>query len=140
MPVDPNRESWKPGMPWEKALDDMDYVKEIAKELGGEERVKRHHERGFYTVRERIDKIADPGSFVEYGPMVGAAEFDDEGNLTEFTPGAFVMGLGEIEGRSVAIGGDDFTISGGSPHNVSKGPRQFTIPLSIQYGLSLIHI
>ena len=52
MPVDPNRESWKPGMPWEKALDDMDYVKEIAKELGGEERVKRHHERGFYTVRE----------------------------------------------------------------------------------------
>ena len=50
-------------------------------ELGGEERVKRHHERGFYTVRERIDKIADPGSFVEYGPMVGAAEFDDEGNL-----------------------------------------------------------
>ncbi len=27
MPVDPNRESWKPGMPWEKALDDMDYVK-----------------------------------------------------------------------------------------------------------------
>ena len=140
MPVDPKRESWKPGMPWEKALEDMDYVKEIAKELGGEDRVKRHHDRGFYTVRERIDKIADPGSFVEYGPMVGAAEFDDDGNLTEFTPGAFVMGLGEIEGRSVAIGGDDFTISGGSPHNVSKGPRQFTIPLSIQYGIPYIHL
>ena len=140
MPVDPNRDSWKPGMPWEKALDDMDYVKEIAKELGGEERVKRQHSGGRYTIRERIDKMLDPGSFLEAGPMVGAAEFDDDGNLTEFTPGAFVMGLGEIEGRSVAIGGDDFTISGGSPHNVSKGPRQFTIPLSIQYGIPYIHL
>ncbi|MFL2783433.1 MAG: acyl-CoA carboxylase subunit beta [Dehalococcoidia bacterium] len=140
MPVDPKRESWKPGMPWEQALDDMDYVKEIAKELGGEERVKRQHSGGRYTIRERIDKMLDPGSFLEAGPMVGAAEFDDDGNLTEFTPGAFVMGLGEIEGRSVAIGGDDFTISGGSPHNVSKGPRQFTIPLSIQYGIPYIHL
>ena len=140
MPVDPKRESWKPGMPWEQALDDMDYVKEIAKELGGEERVKRQHSGGRYTIRERIDKMLDPGSFLEAGPMVGAAEFDDDGNLTEFTPGAFVMGLGEIEGRSVAIGGDDFTISGGSPHNVTKGPRQFTIPLSIQYGIPYIHL
>ena len=140
MPVDPNRESWKPGMPWEKALDDMDYVKEIAKELGGEERVKRHHERGFYTVRERIDKIADPGSFVEYGPMVGAAEFDDEGNLTEFTPGAYVMGLAEINGRPVALGGDDFTISGGSPHNVHKAPSDFVQPLAMQYGIPYVQL
>ncbi|MFL2783924.1 MAG: carboxyl transferase domain-containing protein, partial [Dehalococcoidia bacterium] len=140
MPIDPNRESWKPGMPWEKALEDMDYVKKIAKELGGEDRVKRHHERGFYTVRERIDKIADPGSFVEYGPMVGAAEFDDDGNLTEFTPGAYVMGLAEINGRPVALGGDDFTISGGSPHNVHKAPSDFVQPLAMQYGIPYVQL
>ncbi|SVB97541.1 uncharacterized protein METZ01_LOCUS250395, partial [marine metagenome] len=54
MPVDRNRESWKPGMPWEKALEDIEYAKGLAKELGGEERVKRQHSGGRYTVRERI--------------------------------------------------------------------------------------
>ena len=140
MPIDPKRESWKPGMPWEKALKDIDYVKDLAKELGGPERVARQHSGGRYTVRERIDLMLDPGSFVEAGPIVGGAEFDEDGNLREFTPGAYVMGLGEINGRPVAIGGDDFTISGGSPHNVSKGSRQFTMPLSIQYGIPYIQL
>ena len=77
MPVDRNRESWKPGMPWEKALEDIEYAKGLAKELGGEERVKRQHSGGRYTVRERIDRMLDTGSFIEAGPMVGAAEFDE---------------------------------------------------------------
>ena len=84
--------------------------------------------------------MVDPGSFLEAGPMVGAAEFDDEGNLIEFTPGAYVMGLAEIDGRPVAIGGDDFTISGGSPHNVRKHSRQFTQPLATQYGIPYIQL
>ena len=140
MPVDKTRQSWKPGDGWEKAIDDIRYVRGLAKELGGPERVKRQHDGGRYTVRERIDKMVDPGSFMEAGPMVGAAEFDADGNIIGFTPGAYVMGLAEIDGRPVAIGGDDFTISGGSPHNVRKGARQFTQPLAIQYGLPYIQL
>ena len=140
MPIDKNREMWKPGEPWEQAIDDMKYVRGLAAELGGAERVKRQHSGGRYTVRERIEKMLDPGSFLEAGPMVGAAEFDDEGNMVEFTPGAYVMGLGEIDGRPVAIGGDDFTISGGSPHNVRKHSRQFTQPLATQYGIPYIQL
>ena len=140
MPIDKNREMWKPGMAWETAIDDMKYIRGLASELGGPERVERQHKGGRYTVRERIDKIADPGSFVEAGPMVGATEYDENGNLTAFTPGAYVMGLAEIDGRPVAIGGDDFTISGGSPHNVRKHARQFTQPLAIQYGIPYIQL
>ena len=84
--------------------------------------------------------MVDPGSFMEAGPMVGAAEFDEDGNIRGFTPGAYVMGLAEIDGRPVAIGGDDFTISGGSPHNIHKGARQFTQPLAIQYGIPYIQL
>ncbi len=87
MPIDLTRESWKPGMPWEKAVDDINYIHELAKEMGGQERIDRQHNGGRYTIRERIDKMVDPGSFMESGPMVGAAEFDAEGNLTGFTPG-----------------------------------------------------
>ncbi len=140
MPVDQTRKSWKPGDPWEKAIEDIHYVRGLAKELGGPERVKRQHDGGRHTVRERIHKMVDPGSFMEAGPMVGAAEFDEDGNIRGFTPGAYVMGLAEIDGRPVAIGGDDFTISGGSPHNVHKGARQFTQPLAIQYGIPYIQL
>ena len=140
MPIDKDRDMWKPGMPWEQAIDDMKYVRGLAAELGGPERVKRQHAGGRHTVRERIEKMVDPGSFLEAGPMVGAAEFDDEGNMVEFTPGAYVMGLAEIDGRPVAIGGDDFTISGGSPHNVRKHSRQFTQPLATQYGIPYIQL
>ena len=140
MPIDKNREMWKPGMAWEAAIDDMQYIRGLASELGGPDRVERQHTGGRYTVRERIDMIADPGSFVEAGPMVGATEYDENGNLTAFTPGAYVMGLAEIDGRPVAIGGDDFTISGGSPHNVRKHARQFTQPLAIQYGIPYIQL
>ena len=50
------------------------------------------------------------------------------------------MGLGEIGGRPIAIGGDDFTISGGSPHDVHKRPRDFIHPLAIQYGLPCVQL
>ena len=140
MPIDPKRETWKPGMPWEKALEDIEYITGLGREMGGSERIERQHKGGRYTVRERGDKILDSGSFVEYGPMIGAAEYDDEGNLIEFSPGAYVMGLGEIDGRPVAIGGDDFTISGGSPHNVRKHPTDFMQPLASQYGIPYIQL
>ena len=50
------------------------------------------------------------------------------------------MGLAEIDGRPVAIGGDDFTISGGSPHDVHKRPHDFIHPLAMQYGMPLVQL
>ncbi len=99
MPVDPRRESWKPGMSFESAVEEIAYIRGLAEGMGGPERIKRQHDGGRYTIRERIEKMLDPGSFIEAGPMVGAADYDADGNLRDFTPGGFVMGLGEIDGR-----------------------------------------
>jgi acetyl-CoA carboxylase carboxyltransferase component len=138
MPVDSSRQSWKPGMDWDRAVDDIHYIRGLAGEMGGPDRIERQHRGGRLTVRERIERFVDPGSFIEAQPLVGAADYDDEGNLKDFTPGGYVMGLGEIDGRPIAIGGDDFTISGGSPHNVHKHPRTFTQPLALQYGIPYV--
>jgi acetyl-CoA carboxylase carboxyltransferase component len=127
-------------MSWEEAIEELRYLRSLAAEMGGEERVRRQHDGGRYTVRERIDKMADPGTFVEMGELMGGVTYDDEGNLTSFTPGGYVMGLAEIDGRPVAIGGDDFTISGGSPHNVHKRPHQFAQPLALQYGIPYVQL
>ena len=107
--------------------------------MGGPERIDRRtpgplHDPG------ADGAVVDPGSFVEAGPLVGAAGYDQDGNLRGFTPGAYVMGLGEIDGRPVAIGGDDFTISGGSPHDVHKRPHDFIHPLAVQYGIPCIQL
>ena len=138
MPADPRHDSWKPGEPWEKALDELEYIRGLAREMGGLDRIARFHEKGKYTARERMERLADPGTFLEAGALVGAAEYAADGDLTSFKPGAYVMGLAEINGRPVAIGGDDSTISGGSPHDVHKGPWQYTQPLSLTYGIPYV--
>jgi acetyl-CoA carboxylase carboxyltransferase component len=127
-------------MDWQHAIDDIHYVRSLAREMGGPERIERQHRGGRYTIRERIDRLVDPGTFIEAGPMVGAATYDADGNLQSFTPGGYVMGVAEIDGRPVAVGGDDFTISGGSPHDVHKRPPDFIHPLAIQYGLPCVQL
>ncbi|MDH3683014.1 MAG: hypothetical protein OEV40_24055 [Acidimicrobiia bacterium] len=127
-------------MSWDDAVDEIRYIKGLAAEMGGPERIARQHDGGRYTVRERIEKIVDADSFVEMGPLMGGPTYDESGNIVGFTPGGYVMGLAEIGGRPVAIGGDDFTISGGSPHNVHKVPHQFVQPLAIQYGIPYIQL
>jgi len=140
MPVDPKRESWKPGMSWEAAVDEIHYLRGLAEELGGPERIERQHAGGRYTVRERIEKLADPGTFVEMGPLMGGATYDADGNLIDFVPGGWVGGTAELDGRPVAIGGDDFTISGGSPSGVHKMPHDFVQPLALQYGIPYVQL
>ena len=60
----------------------------------------RQHASGRRTVRERIERLFDPGSFHETGALAGTATDDDDGELSAFTPANMVCGQGEIEGRS----------------------------------------
>lgn len=101
-------------MTWEPELEELAHRTELARQMGGEEKVARHHDRGKLTVRERIDGLADPGSFHEIGGLTGRATTDDDGKLSAFTPTNFVMGRCRIDGRPVVVGGDDFTVRGGA--------------------------
>ena len=108
---------------------------------GTPDRIDRQHRLGRLTVRERIDGLLDPGSFHEVGALAGLGEYD-EGELVDFTPASYVMGLGKIDGRTVAIGGEDFTIQGGSavfPMQRSKGGLGgFCEELAVEYRVPLI--
>src|SRR5262245_35066498 len=81
--------------------------------MGGEANVERQHASGKLTVRERIDKLLDPGSFHEFGALAGQATYE-HGKLVTFVPSNFVMGTGRIDGRRVVVAGDDFTVRGGA--------------------------
>jgi acetyl-CoA carboxylase carboxyltransferase component len=99
---------------WQPELDEIRRREAIAREMGGEANVKRQHDAGRLTVRERIDRLLDPGSFHEIGTLTGRATYDDAGQLAAFTPSNFVVGTGRIDSRRVVVGGDDFTVRGGA--------------------------
>src|SRR4051812_8348470 len=100
-------------MTWEPELEELRRRRELAERMGGEERVARQHATGRLTVRERIERLFDPGTFRETGALAGVAVYDD-GALTGFTPANVVVGQGRIDGRRAAVQGDDFTVRGGA--------------------------
>jgi acetyl-CoA carboxylase carboxyltransferase component len=99
---------------WEPELQELARRTELARRMGGEEKVARHKAAGKLTVRERIDALLDEGTFHEIGTLTGRATYDGDGNLLDVTPANFVMGRGRIDGRPVVVGGDDFTVRGGA--------------------------
>jgi len=77
--------------------------------MGGEEKVARQHERGKLTVRERLDLLFDPGSFVELGLLAQ----NRDGSDTAPADGV-VTGHGDVDGRQVWVIAYDFTVVAGS--------------------------
>lgn len=82
--------------------------------MGGVDKVKRQHDQGRLTVRERIGGLIDQGSFHEIGAVSGIGEYDSSGELQKLTPANCVFGRARVDGRTVVVVGDDFTVRGGS--------------------------
>ncbi|MBJ7403258.1 MAG: methylmalonyl-CoA carboxyltransferase [Bradyrhizobium sp.] len=101
-------------MNWKPELDELARREAFAREMGGVDKVKRQHDQGRLTVRERIDKLIDKGSFHEIGAVSGIGEYDSGGDLTKLTPANCVFGRARVDGRTVVVVGDDFTVRGGS--------------------------
>ncbi|HEU4644870.1 MAG TPA: carboxyl transferase domain-containing protein, partial [Burkholderiales bacterium] len=108
-------------MSWQKELEELAQRKALAAQLGGADKVARHKALGKLTVRERVDALVDEGSFHEIGSIAGKASYDAEGKLADFVPANLVMGRARIDGRPVAVAGDDFTVRGGAADAAIRG-------------------
>src|SRR4051812_44336015 len=86
-----------------------------AREGGGARYLQRHRQQGKLPVRERIDRLLDPGSpFLELSPLAGWDLYDNE------APGAgLVTGIGRVSRREVLIVGNDATVKGGTYYPVT---------------------
>jgi len=101
-------------MGWQAEIEELRRREALARRMGGPEKVARHKAQGRLTVRERIDALLDPGSFHEVGAAAGKAAYDADGNLVDLQPANLVTGRGTVDGRPVAVAGDDFTVRGGA--------------------------
>ena len=127
-------------MNWKKETDEIARRRELALEQGGADAIAKHHSKGRLTIRERIEKLLDPGSFEEVGPSAGAANHDENGELIGFDPANFVLGFGKVEGRRIIIGGEDFTMKGGSPSPSGLRKSVYAEELAVQYKLPLVRL
>ncbi|MCH8855053.1 MAG: hypothetical protein IIA03_02125, partial [Proteobacteria bacterium] len=94
-------------------IDELNMRLEMAKRMGGEEGVSRQHANGKLTVRERINALADPGSFKELSALAGSARYENN-ELVDFIPYPRVIGTSTINGLRVILDGGDFTVRGGA--------------------------
>jgi acetyl-CoA carboxylase carboxyltransferase component len=127
-------------MSWKREVDEIERRRELARAMGGAEAVEKQHARGRLTVRERIDALADPESFREQGPMAGHAELDESGALRAFTPANYVLGLARVDGRPVVVGGEDFTLRGGSPTPAGLRKSVYAEDLAIRRRAPLVRL
>jgi len=110
-------------MSWQHELDVLGTMRALADRMGGESGVERQRAQGKLTVRERIDRLVDGGSFAEIRSALGDATWDEDGTLISFRPGNTVAGVARLDGRTVYVRGDDFTIRGGSSDAAGSAKR-----------------
>ncbi|MGB9369237.1 MAG: carboxyl transferase domain-containing protein [Xanthobacteraceae bacterium] len=127
-------------MGWESEIEELRRREALARHMGGPDKVKRQHDAGRLTVRERIDLLLDPASFHEIGALAGRAKYGADGEIEAFQPANFVFGRGRIEGRPVVVGGDDFTVRGGAADASIRGKQVQSEQMANELRLPLVRL
>ena len=81
---------------------------------GGQRRIDRHHDQGKFTARERIDMLLDPGTFIEFDKLKTHRCTDFNMQKQQIHGDGVVTGYGKLDGRTVFVFAQDFTVFGGS--------------------------
>jgi propionyl-CoA carboxylase beta chain len=106
----------------------------------GEAAIERQHDRGKLTARERVERLLDPGSFVELDAF--AVHRTDAFGLGEkkFVGDGVITGYGMVDGRQVFLFSQDFTVLGGSLGEVYAEKICKVMDLAVKTGRPLIGI
>lgn len=89
-------------------------LRDEAQKLGGESRIAAQHKKGKLSARERIDLLLDKGSFQEIGMFVKHHSTNFGLGEQRFLGDGVITGFGTINGRTVYVFSQDFTVFGGS--------------------------
>ena len=120
------------------AIAELERRLEAARQGGGAERVAKQHEAGKLTARERVALLLDAESFVELDALV-VHRCRDFGMDAQRIPGdGVVCGYGTIDGRTVYVFAQDFTVFGGSLSETNAEKICKVMDLAVENGAPLI--
>jgi acetyl-CoA carboxylase carboxyltransferase component len=115
-------------------------LRDLARQGGGEDRIQRQHERGKMTGRERLDLLLDTGSFRELDMFVVHRErnFEMDQPENQYLGDSVVTGWGTINGRLVYVFSQDFTVFGGSLSEVHAAKIVKVMEMAMKTGAPMI--
>ncbi|MEO7274690.1 MAG: carboxyl transferase domain-containing protein, partial [Vicinamibacterales bacterium] len=117
---------------------DFEALERRAELGGGEARLRRQHDAGKLTARERIDLLFDAGSFQEVDKLV-THRCRDFGMEEQIIPGdGVVAGHGRIDGRPVYAFAQDFTVFGGSLSETNAAKIVKVMDLALKIGVPVV--
>lgn len=105
---------------------------------GGPERIKKQHEAGRNTARERLDILLDPGSFRELDAFVEHRSTNFGLDKQRYPGDSVVTGWGTIDGRLVYVYSQDFTVLGGSLSEVHAQKIIKVMDMAMRVGAPVI--
>ncbi len=112
--------------------------REKARQGGGEKRVDTQHAKGKLTARERLELLLDPGTFNEIEPFI-THQPDEMGIATErYLGDGVVTGYGQIDGRTVYLYAQDFTVYGGTLSEMQSHKICRVMDLAMRNGTPII--
>jgi methylmalonyl-CoA decarboxylase subunit alpha len=111
-----------------------------ALEGGGAERIAKQKAKGKMTARERVEALLDPGTFNEIEPFI--THQGDEMNLLneKFYGDGVITGYGQIDGRTVYLYSQDFTIYGGTLSEMQSHKICRVMDLAVRNGTPFISL
>src|SRR5687768_9390849 len=124
----------------QERLEDLRRRKEQAAQGGGQRRIQAQHDKGKLTARERVNLLADPGSFEEFDSLVLHRATDFGIDQQRYPGDSVVTGFARIEGRPVAIFAQDFTVVGGSVSEVAAEKICKVMDLAMKTGVPIVGI
>ena len=114
-------------------------VRELARQGGGDERIAAQHAKGKLTARERLNLLLDPGTFNELEPFMTHQNDDEMGLATQTYMGeGVVTGYGQIDGRTVYVYSQDFTVYGGTLSEMQSHKICRVMDLALRNGTPII--
>jgi propionyl-CoA carboxylase beta subunit len=117
---------------------DFEELERRAELGGGEDRLRRQHDAGKLTARERIDLLFDAGSFQEVDKLV-THRCRDFGMEDQIVPGdGVVAGHGRVDGRPVYAFAQDFTVFGGSLSETNAAKIVKIMDLAVKMGAPVV--
>ena len=97
---------------------------------GGKDRIQKQHDNGRLTARERIERLLDPGSFVEMNMLAALPEHSEK----DLYGDGVVVGYGRIAGRKLCIFSQDYTAHAGTTGPLHRSKITGTIDMAIKTG------
>ena len=121
---------------WSRWQAELERRQADAKAMGGEDKIKRQHDKGRLTARERIEQLLDTNTFIEYGELAAANPVQGDAVPAD----GLVGGVGLIDQQSVVVMAEDFTVQGGSIGHVNAAKRVRLATLAGQQKLPLVFV